>query len=136
MTMDFVQDAIVRSSLPNDNAPRYSTYDVCLENALACLRRFSTHCLCDHYAFYRKTIMILALIVTTLDDLKRSGQHTTLIVVPPALVWQWKAEISKAAPQLRVHFCGHANDSGQLIIDREGALEIMMALMLMLIVLS
>ena len=36
-------------------------------------------------------------------------------------MWQWKAEISKAAPQLRVHFCGHASDSGQLIIDREGA---------------
>jgi SNF2 family DNA or RNA helicase len=65
-----------------------------------------------------KTIQVLALIVATLGDIKQrtlqqrtkfdkeedksNCRHSTLIIVPPALLSQWISEIKKAAPWLVV----------------------------------
>lgn len=50
-----------------------------------------------------KTIQMIALICTHRAPANFAGNPATLVVVPPILMYQWKAELKKCAPQLSVY---------------------------------
>lgn len=70
------------------------------------------------YAGLGKTIQILALVMATLNELRdqkhhmtESYQHSTLVIVPPALASQWLAEIQKVTGDvLVVDFLDHREE--------------------------